>query len=160
METNTIVLKSEERVLFIINDNIIRGSTRFQKYGFLLFKQYQKELTKLKKTYPTFNFYDDWIPHHFGPYSKQLNQDIDECITDEILAKKIIDKERNYNQYTLTLKGRTKWRKLFYNTTDEMMKINDKIRQLQTMNFIEMLKQIYEAYPKYTVNSTIKNSLD
>ena len=31
-----IELKPEDRVLFVINDNTIHGSTRFQKYAFLL----------------------------------------------------------------------------------------------------------------------------
>ena len=160
MNTNTIELKPQQRILFIINDNIVQGSTRFQKYGFLLFKQYQKELTKLKTNYPTFNFYDDWKPHHFGPYSEQLRQDIISCINDGILDKKIIVGKKEYKQYMLTLKGRVLWRKLFSKTTDEMIKINDKIRYLQTMNLMEILKQIYDAYPSYTINSRIRDSLD
>lgn len=160
MDKNIIQLQPEERILFIINDNVIQGSTRFQKYGFLLYKQYEKELTKLQSDYSDFKFYDDWIPHHFGPYSKQLTQDIQTCVTNNILDEKIIDKEKNFNLYMLSLKGRIKWRKLFRNTTDEMIKFNDKIRNLQIMNLTEMLRQIYDAYPKFTVNSKIRDSLN
>lgn len=160
MNEDIIQLQPEERVLFIINDNVIDGSTRFQKYGFLLFKQYQKELTRLQSDYSNFKFYDDWVAHNFGPYSKRLAQDIQTCVANNILDEKIIDKGKNYNKYMLSLKGRIKWRKFFRNTTDEMIKINDKIRNLQFINLTEMLRQIYDAYPEFTVNSKIKDSLN
>ena len=71
MNLSEITLRTEERVLFIINDNVINGSTRFQKYGFLLFKQYQKEL---QSYYRDFKFYDDWIPHNLGHTVKTFNK--------------------------------------------------------------------------------------
>ncbi len=155
----TIEIEAGERVLFIINDNVIQGLTRFQKYGFLLSKQYKKELQKLKTKYPTLDFYDDWRPHNYGPYSDQLAKDIQTCIENKILIEKEVDKGKNYNQYMLSLKGRKKWRQLFRKTTDEMIGINDRVRHLQLMNLIEMLRQIYSSYPEFTVNSKIKDSL-
>ncbi len=160
MTDNELTLNPEDRVLFIINDNVIQGATRFQKYGFVIFKQYQKELAELNLSYNrSFNFYEDWKPHRFGPYSEQLTQDIKNCVTNGILDEKMIDKDRGFKQYFLTLKGRIKWRKIFFNTTDEVIKINNKIRYLQTMKLVELLRQVYDAYPKYTTKSRIKDSL-
>lgn len=159
MNQDNLILKSEDRVLFIINDNTIHGDTRFQKYGFLLYKQYSNELKKLKNNFPEFNFYDDWEPYHYGPYSKQLNKDIKICIEDKILIDVKMD-GTTYSQYKLTLKGRKKWRSIFNTATDEIIGINNKIRNLQGIKFIELLRQVYNAYPEYTIKSRIKDTLD
>ena len=152
-------MKSEERVLFIVGDTVIHGNTRFQKYGFLLFKQFDKELKKLKNNCDMDqNYYDDWKPHYYGPFSKQLETDIDKCVNDEILIK-THDEERNCDRYELTLKSRQKWRKIFEKCPNELITINDKIRYLQTMSLHNLLEQIYDAYPKYIVNSLIKDSI-
>lgn len=149
MNSKQITLFPEERLLFIINDNVIDGTTRFQKYGFLLFKQYQKELAELKISYPDFNFYNDWKSYCFGPYSEELDHDIQSCVKNGILEEYVMEGKTNYKVYQLTLKGRVKWCKIFWNTTDEVIKINDKIRHLQHIKLIELLKQIHEKYPKF-----------
>ncbi len=152
----------EERVLFIINDNAIWGSTRFQKYGFLLAKQYQREIEMLELTNSGFEFYNDWGPHYFGPFSRQLERDIETCINKKILKKTFVDKtpggERDINIYQLTVAGRKRWRDIFYEN-DCMKKLDDKIKHLQKMSSVTLLRLVYNAYPEFTTNSTIKNSL-
>ena len=150
-------LQLGEHVLFIINDNVIHGSTRFQKYGFLLFKQYQRELKELQFDYSNFEFYDDWVPHNFGPYSKKLQDDLDVCAENKIITKIQINRTQ---QYALTLKGRVRWRELLAISHDEVKKINEKVNILQTFSLFSLLKSIYDAYPEYAVKSKIKDQLN
>ena len=119
-------LKLEERVLFIINDNTIHGSIRFQKYGFLLHKQYQRELLELGLSYDGFTFYEDWKPYHYGPYSEQLQKDITDCIDNNLVNKIPPNTNVRYNSYKLTLKGRVRWREFLKHTPDEIKRINNK----------------------------------
>ncbi len=153
-------IASEERILFIIHDNVIHGSTRFQKYGFLLHKQCQSELDKLKKAYPNLDFYEDWKPHFYGPYSEQLKSDIEKCVAAKILRKDNAGEGMKYDLYGLTLIGRKKWREILNNTPYEIIKINNKIRGLQMTKTVDVLRQVYRAYPKYTTKSLIKDSMD
>lgn len=158
-----LILNPEDRVLFIINDNLIHGSTRFQKYGFLLYKQYSKELEKLENTFSEFDFYDDWTPYYYGPYSKTLEKNIQTAI-DLKLLNRIEDRNEHSKKtthlYSLTLRGRIRWRKFLSDAPKEMKIINEKIRELQHKDFYVLLRQIYDAYPDYTINSKIKDKLN
>lgn len=154
IKSSKIILNPEDRILFIINDKIILDSTRFQKYGFLLLKGNAKELTELKISYPNFNFYDDWKPHLFGPYSEQLQQDIQTCIEKKLLSKMLINRTHNYS---LTLLGRVRWRKFFETSRDEIMKIDKKISKLQKTSLYGLLRLIYDAYPEYDITRQIEN---
>lgn len=138
-----VTFKPEDRILFIINDNVIHGSTRFQKYGFLVSKQHQRELKELQLNYSSFEFYDDWIPHNFGPYSKKLQDDLDVCIENKIISKIQINRTQ---QYSLTLKGRVRWRKFLNISYDEIKKINEKISILQTFSLYGLLKSIHDTH--------------
>ena len=153
-------IKSEDRVLFVINDNEIKGSTRFQKYGFLLWEQYQKELKKIASVHESLVFYDDWKPHYYGPFSTELQNDIDACIKNGLLCKSKGDGLK-LDIYWLTLKGRIRWRKFFTDDEyyEEAKKINDKIRNLQKVHYYSLLRQIYKEYPKYAANSKIRDLL-
>ena len=154
-------INQEDHVLFIINDNIIHGDTRFQKYGFLLFMQYKKELAELNINYDGFSFYDDWKAYHYGPYSEKLTRDINECIEKKLLQKtKSLHSNKPYELYALTLKGRARWRGFLSYTHEEMIKINKKIQELQSVHFYKLLRQIYNAYPDYTIHSKIKHTLN
>ena len=137
-----IKLNQQDRVLLILNDYVMSGDDRLQRYGFLLFKKSQKELKKLKGL----NFYDDWKPSPFGPHSEQLASDITNCIELGLLDKKTKGKT---SQYHLALKGRVRWRKIFFDKTDEIIKIKDSIRDWQKIPQVYLFKQIWDAYPEY-----------
>jgi len=156
-----ITITKEERILFIINDNLISGSVRFQKYGFLLHKQYQKELMEISMSCPTFDFYKDWKPYHYGPYSQELQNDMDKCENNDMLDKKIIPTQRNksLHTYALTIKGRKRWRGLFLHIP-EMREIDQKIKNLQKMPYNELIRRVYNTYPEYTKISKIRESMD
>lgn len=157
--TGRVILKPEERLLVIINDNVINGSTRFQKYGFMLHKQYNKTLQKFAKKYPGFSFYDDWVPYYYGPYSKTLEDDIEKCKDAGLLEVTAVENTTNQKRHSLTARGRIKWRKLFDNTTDQIIEINDIIRRLQVTSTENILKSIYKKYPEFTKMSRIKDQI-
>lgn len=48
-----------DRALMVISDAMIYGSTRLQKYGFLLTQQYKKEMGGIAEAAPELKFYDD-----------------------------------------------------------------------------------------------------
>ena len=155
-----IQLRPEDRVLLVINDNTIFGSTRFQKYGFLLFKQCEKELDKLKDNFVGLKLYDDWAPHHYGPYSKHLDEDIVKAIQSRLLCVSNPSKGiTSVDTYSLTIRGHARWRELFNHASQEMKKINEKIKVLQKKNLYVLLKYVYTAYPDYATNNKIKDIL-
>lgn len=142
-----------DRLLLVINDHTIDGNTRFQKYAFVLSQNYKKELSDL-------NFYDDWRAYDYGPYSDALRTDMAESITTNLITcyDGLSRSGQNIKKYTLTIKGRHQLRKI---------KINDKlfrqlfetISNLQRKSLIYILKDVYAAYPQFTINSKIKDQI-
>ncbi len=64
---------------------------------------------------------------------------------------------RLIHNYTLKIKGRAVLRNLVENH-DKMIKIlHEKFTELNKKSMSSILKDIYEAHPKYTVNSGIKD---
>ena len=143
-----------DRVILLVNDMTIRGTTRLQKYGFLTSQLYSKEL-------PSLNFYNDWVPYLYGPNSQQLAQDLSMCIKQDLIDEQV---EQTFNSrlihnYTLKIRGRVILRNLM-KTHDEMIKIlYEKFTELNKKSMSSILKDIYEAYPTYIVNSKIKDEV-
>lgn len=144
-----------DRALMVISDATIYGSTRLQKYGFLLTKQYKKEMEGIAEAAPELKFYDDWEPLWFGPFSKSLAKDIDTCLRDGLIYKESVKLSQNSFRYGLTLKGRRRWRDMLQKYTKDITAIRKKVMNLQKMRLERLLENIYNAYPEYTVNSTI-----
>ena len=145
----------EDRVMLIVNDNIIRGSIRMQKYGFVIFRQYKLELAEIGIAFPGFGFYDDWIPYHYGPYSRALASDVETAIEAGILTRSGPPPGKMYHEYVLTPRGRVKWHELHEVISDEIATIGKKIKQLQSLRFYELLRRVYAAYPEYiTIGKT------
>jgi len=96
-----------DRIIVLINDMTIKGNTRMQKYGFLIYKLYSKELYGL-------NFYSDWKPYLYGPYSEELKIDLENCIDQRLVTKftSPTNTGRQFSNYSLTMKGRMRLRKV------------------------------------------------
>ena len=151
------VIESEttDRALMIISDTTIRGTTRLQKYGFLLRMQYDKELKNISEHEPKLTFYDDWEPLWYGPFSKSLKEDVDKCRESKLINVTSVDKILKTQQYSFTIKGRIRWRKILTNHKKEMEALYEKITNLQKMRLERLLEGVYYSYPKYTERSTI-----
>jgi len=141
-----------DRVIVLINDMTIAGNTRIQKYGFLISQLYAKKLD---------GFYVDWKPYLYGPYSEELKKDLDEAIANNLVTKytTMTPSNREFSNYTLTIKGRLKLRRITEQYHKVIKDLYDKFTELNRRPMQTILKDIYLAYPKYTVNSEIRNEV-
>lgn len=143
-----------ERVVVLVNSLTVHGKTRLQKYGFLASKLYQSDLERL-------DFYQDWRPHHYGPYSRSLDLDMRQCVKDNILdeANGLESGGNAYHVYTLKPKGHAMLRKLALEHESVIKTLHAKFLDFNKKPWQSLLKDIYEAYPEYTVNSLIKDDV-
>ena len=160
-EDEGMQLQPEDRVLLIINDNIIQSSNRFQKYGFFTFKQHGRELDILKEKFKGLEFYRDWTPHHHhGSHSKDLEKDIAKAIELKLLGVSKQDEGiRSVERYSLTVRGHRRWEKLSSIAPKEIGEINEKIKTLQKKNTYILLKYFYITYPNYAIKSKLRDIL-
>ena len=145
-----------DRILMIINDTTIVGRTRLQKYGFLLSRQYEGELSRISRMTNELKFYNDWKPYWYGPFSDDLRADLTEYEKEMVETEMITDSYAEVIRYSLTIKGRVRWRAMLEQFGDEMHSIHDKIRELQSIRLERLLECVYNAYPEFTKRSTIK----
>lgn len=148
-----------DRALMVVSDVAVRGSTRMQKYGFLLAMQYKKETGRISKAEPSLKFYDDWEPLWFGPFSKSLADDIDCCVERGLMRKEPITMSPDSYMYSFTINGRAQWRKMADSFGGDMTAIREKVAHLQRISLESLLEGIYSAYPEYTENSVIKDRI-
>lgn len=141
-----------DRVILLVNDMTIKGNTRVQKYGFLASQLFSKELSDL-------NFYDDWEPYSYGPHSQQLSYDLRECVKQNLIDEQVETtiNERRMHIYSLKIRGRAILQKLTARHGETIKTLYDKFSELNRKSMNSILKDIYEAYPAYTVNSEIKD---
>ena len=146
-----------DRALMVVSDITVRGATRIQKYGFLLAKQYKKETANISKTEPSLVFYNDWEPLWFGPFSKSLAKDIDDCVERGLIHKEPVSTSPDSYRFSLTIKGRKRWRDMLSMFTSDMTAIYEKVAHLQKVGLGNLLEGIYSSYPDYTVRSVIRD---
>lgn len=146
-----------DRALMIVNDIRVHGVTRMQKYGFLLAKQYNKEVERISKAEPSLAFYDDWEPLWFGPFSKTLAKDIDACVEHGLIHKEPVSTSPDSHRFSLTISGRKQWRAMFGRFNGEMTAMHGKVSHLQRVSLESLLEDIYNLYPEYTVKSIISD---
>lgn len=140
-----------DRVILLINDLTIEGNTRIQKYAFLASQLYKKELKQ-------FGFYDDWEAYRYGPYSKTLAKELEYAVSEGLVAThdgNLDDSLRS--RYTLTTKGRLRLRKISLEHQKLINNLYERFVRYQRTSLSTLLKDIYIAYPEYTVNSEIRN---
>ena len=145
-KNNGTMLKDVDRPLLIINDFTINGTTRFQKYGFLLHKEYGAYMLSLNERCKI-KFYADWAPLYFGPFSRSLEEDLKECIGTDIIKKVDVPTRtegREISTYNLTIKGRQKWRNMLV-TIPEIQHVMERVQSMQKFHTIYCLD-------KYTRN--------
>ena len=145
-----------DRALMVISDAMVYGSTRLQKYGFLLHKQYGKEMSRIASSVPELKFYDDWEPLWYGPFSRDLARDIQACVGNGLMYKEQGAPPNSY-RYGFTISGRVKWRRMLHEFGDEMTAIHEKVVNLQKVRLERLLESVYNAYPEFAERSAIKD---
>ena len=145
-----------DRALIVVGDETIRGSTRLQKYGFLLHKQYEKEMSRIAAKMQVLEFYNDWEPLWYWPFSRGLSEDVQTCVDSRLIYKEPSGLPDSY-RYGLTIPGLVKWREMLREFDDEMTAIHKGVMNLQKVRLERLLEGMYNAYPEFTGRSTIKN---
>ena len=137
----------------------IRTTTRLEKMAFLCDK----------KTFADSPYYEDWMPHYYGPYSQKLIDDVNYHSSPSkrfIDIRLIEDSFANVVKiYSLTIKGRYFYSKLLPYFDEKPDQKPDKIKELvgryqkdKTNN--KLIDFVYKNYEKYTTNSLIKNRVE
>lgn len=143
-----------ERLVVLVNELTVRGRLRLQKYGFIAAHLCRDDLLDL-------DFYHDWEPYHYGPYSRDLAEDVRFCVDANILdeAQQTTPDGHTIYVYALKPEGRKILRTLVRDNGSVIKELYDKLARLNKRNLQDLLRDAYNAYPKYTTNSLIKNGL-
>jgi uncharacterized protein YwgA len=128
----------------------VEGSTRLQKLAFLVSRQV-KELFE-------HDFYSDWAPSKFGPFSKDLYNDVGAGISSKIIVKTSVKNAAGYSVdcFTLTDEG-TRIADLELNENPKLKaKLEEVIKPYAKAPLMSLLHDVYYQYPEFTTASTIK----
>lgn len=127
----------------------VEGRTRFQKMIFLAQK-------RLEKNESVENY--EFIPYDYGPFSKELYDDIDELVDRGVVKErtKTIDGKKKYF-YELSKKGQEIIRpKLRDGNFKKIERTVEKIKsELNSMKLPKLLDKVYSKHPEYAENSVL-----
>jgi len=134
---------------------VIKYKLRLQKYVFLADVQFSQSRKGRKTTDRVYA----WEPHHYGPFSENL-----ETCVKYLVEKKIIEtfdiheggKDPGVG-YRLTAKGNAEFRRLLHNLEDESKAIHGLLKKFQrdrTEN--NLIDFVYKMHPEYTSKSRIR----
>lgn len=135
-------------IAYVNERESVEGRTRFQKMIFIL----QQQSKFFKQRY-------DFVPHDYGPYSPELQGDIDYLITKELLeeVRHTVEEGKIKYVYQITDKG-TVTVKSILNSADLEKKFKfSRIADIATTvkndlnrkHLPSLLADIYEKYPDY-----------
>lgn len=88
-----------------------------------------------------------------------MGKDVKACVDACLVYKDMVDPARNSYRYSLTTSGRIRWRRLLGEFKREVTALHEKVTNLQKMRLERLLQGVYDAYPEYTKQSTIKENL-
>jgi hypothetical protein len=119
---------------------------QLQKSLFLLGAELQREVGH--------DFYT-FIPHNYGPFSKQIYTDAEQLAANGLIA---IEREPGSPaQYVITALGRNRAleveRELSQRVQDYFANV---VTWTQQRSFSSLIRSIYEKYPEYRVNSVFQ----
>lgn len=129
----------------------VRGRTRFQKMMFLL----REEMERMGR--------DDsvelgFVPHHYGPYSRQLQDDIEALIGEGMIEERPEESQAGQYMYRYRATGRGNGmaRSLLdpryeeYGLDREAYEVVCRIKKrVNGMEIRDLLEEVYAAHPEY-----------
>jgi uncharacterized protein YwgA len=141
----------QEIVVYLIHRlKKIVADTRVMKLMFLLQKEF--DLSSY-----------DFVPHFFGPYSRELSNDIAELVSKSILFEDILKNDKNDREtkvYSLTTIGEAAAKKISARMSNqERKKISLLIEKYSKLTLQQLLSYVYRQYPDFSKNSLIKGSV-
>lgn len=133
---------------YVNNGQPVEGRTRFQKMVFLL-----------HEGAPFFKQKYDFVAHNYGPFSPELQSDIDDLIREGYLVGtfKTVEEGKIKYEYSITGKGASFITKILEDRGldkkfkfSKILEIANRIKNdLNTKDLSSMLADIYERYPDY-----------
>ena len=136
------------------NKQPIAGRTRFQKMIFIL-----QNVPFCPKEYT-------FVPHDYGPYSKELQADIDDLIANKLLleTQEVISSGKIKYHYVITSIGTRKLARIMdLSNLNKRFKFNKLIKsceeiknQLNSKDLSSLLEEIYIKYPEFAALSKFK----
>ena len=133
----------------------VKYKTRLQKYVFLA----DKQLLQTKKLNPDRLVYE-WKPHHYGPFSEDLELCVKEAIEEKLVASfEIHEDGKNPGiGYKLTIKGRVEFKRLLSHFHDISHLIRGMLLDFQKdRTEYNLLEFVYQMHPEYTTHSMIRD---
>jgi len=128
-----LIYHRQTELLYIIGEVGKTGRTQIQKMEFL---------SCISSQAPSYNF----IPYHFGPYSKTLQNDLDYLVKQGLLTL-------SNDQYQ-----RHEKRPLFVNIK-RLTELDAMLHQFKDWTATELMRFVYQRYPFYALNSTVLEEL-
>lgn len=129
----------------------VEGRTRLQKMIFLTQKQLEDP--------DCFNEGYDYFPYDYGPFSKELYEDIDNLVEEGVIEEREETEEDGKKKYyyELTSEGKdTLEEKLQEEGSDSILDKIDEIKsQYNKMDLSELLDKIYAKYPDFAEESVL-----
>lgn len=126
-----------------------RGATyspvQVQKLFFLI----DQNISKLVDG-PYFNF----IPYNYGPFDKDVYEELEELAT---IGSVAIHHEKNWNNYKLTESGQKLGDTLLASLPKEAQDYIKKISAfVRSLTFTQLVSAVYKAYPEMRANSVFQ----
>ncbi len=131
----------------------LEGLTRIQKIAFLA-PNYAKDLQYR-------DFYRDWAPNKYGPFSATLASDINYLTGAQMLKGYKIKNEFNYSvtRYAITEMGKNVIEPFINQNKDIFNKLKPMLERYAHVPLMSLLHDVYYQFPAYIVQSTIKGKV-
>ncbi|QIO25564.1 type II toxin-antitoxin system antitoxin SocA domain-containing protein [Haloarcula sp. JP-L23] len=132
------------------NESGIEGRTRLQKLLFLIQQRLDQREESFDKGY-------DFVAYDYGPFSKEIYQDIDYLIERGFLAehaRKLDDGIIKY-EYNLTEKGEDYIEESFPELGERHEVVQDVTNEFANEELQNIIDYVYSRYPEYAENSVL-----
>jgi len=114
----------------------------------------QKLFYIFKMQVPGLNLFE-YIPYNYGPFSKELNQAVNELIEEEFIQEK---RKGDCFLYQITEEGRKEAKKQKCINAKEKNAVIQICKLVQSFTPRRILEYVYEKYPDTTINSLLKRN--
>lgn len=140
-------------LLYANDSEPIIGRTRLQKLVFLIEMEFQESEGQLPLSPNSYNF----EPYDYGPFSKELYQDID-SLEEQNLVEELREEYREGEvryEYNINDKGEEfVENNLSKEETEIVLSLAQEVKdEFNEMDLPDLIKEVYSRYPEYAKNS-------
>lgn len=94
-------------------------------------------------------------PYHYGPCSFDVYKDLDSLVAQGLIEEVPI-RGQTWNLYTPTSSGMNRSKKLQVSSSD-IEKLTQQKTQVTSLSFLDLLKFVYDKYPRFAKNSVFRS---